>query len=105
MGCYLVVGGIPRGIPQSWGALSLFFVILGLGAGDPQVPTGRGSRPGPVGWVEMRDSWGASWWSAWWVRLLFRGHVRQSANTRRRASEGRGQPQDDPGMAQNGPRI
>ena len=40
----------PRGIPRSWGGLRRFiFVILGLGAGDPQVPTGRGSRPGYEG--------------------------------------------------------
>ena len=39
--------GISQGIPRSWGGLRrFFFMILGLGAGDPQVPTGRGSRLG-----------------------------------------------------------
>ena len=44
----VLLGGSTRGIPSEvcGGLRRCIFIILGLGPGDPQVPTGRGSRPG-----------------------------------------------------------
>ena len=39
-------GGDPPGDPPELGRFKAFFLILGLGARDPQVPTWRGSRRG-----------------------------------------------------------